>query len=78
LTAGQAELILADSNDLLDGTITNDKFCMTRLGRLRLTWWRRPLQSRPTSTAVSGYPPDETSRRGGSHETSVEHPQAIS
>src|SRR6478672_2742862 len=45
-----------------NGTITNDKFCMTRTGRLHLTWWRRPLRSRPAGADASGYPSDETSR----------------
>ena len=29
-----------------DGIITNDKFCMTRYGKLQLSWWRRPLRLR--------------------------------
>ena len=29
-----------------NGMITNDKFCMTRQGRLRLSWWRRPIRLR--------------------------------
>jgi hypothetical protein len=62
---------------MLNGTIANDKFCMTRTGRLHLTWWRRPLRSRPVGTDASGYPSDETSRRGGTHETSMEHPPAV-
>jgi hypothetical protein len=27
---------------LLNGLITNDKFCCTRWGTLHLSWWRRP------------------------------------
>jgi hypothetical protein len=61
----------------LNGTITNDKFCMTRTGWLHLTWWRRPLRSRPAGADVSGYPSDETSRRGGTHETSVDNPPSV-
>jgi hypothetical protein len=30
----------------LNGLITNDKFCLTRRGQLKLTWWRRPLRLR--------------------------------
>ena len=30
----------------LNGLITNDKFCVTRFGQLRLDWWRRPLRQR--------------------------------
>jgi hypothetical protein len=29
-----------------NGLITNDKFCMTRTGQLRLNHWRRPLRLR--------------------------------
>jgi len=31
---------------VLDGQITSDKFCLSRFGRLRLTWWRRALRQR--------------------------------
>ncbi len=31
---------------VLNGTITNDKFCMSRSARLRLSWWRLPLHAR--------------------------------
>jgi hypothetical protein len=31
---------------LLNGMITNDKFCCTRWGELQLSWWRRPLRLR--------------------------------
>jgi anti-sigma factor RsiW len=31
---------------LLNGLITNDKFCCTRWGTLHLSWWRRPRQLR--------------------------------
>jgi hypothetical protein len=69
--------VLEGPETVLNGTITNDKFCMTRAGRLHLSWWRRPLRSRPTAPDVSGYPADETSRRGGTHETSMEHPPSV-
>jgi hypothetical protein len=29
-----------------NGLITNDKFCLTRYGKLQLSWWRRPLRLR--------------------------------
>jgi site-specific DNA recombinase len=32
--------------DHFNGLITNDKFCLTRRGQLKLTWWRRPLRLR--------------------------------
>jgi Ni,Fe-hydrogenase III small subunit len=31
---------------ILNGMITNDKFCLTRRGALGLSWWRRPLRLR--------------------------------
>jgi hypothetical protein len=31
---------------LLNGLITNDKFCCTRWATLHLSWWRRPRQLR--------------------------------
>jgi hypothetical protein len=31
---------------LLDGLITNGKFCCVRRVRLSLTWWHRPLRLR--------------------------------
>ena len=57
----------------LNGTITNDKFCMSRTTRLHRTWWRRPLKSRVALEGESAYPSDETARRGGPHETPVEN-----
>jgi hypothetical protein len=34
------------SEALLNGLITNDKFCITREVRLKLSWWRKPLKER--------------------------------
>ena len=31
---------------LFNGLITNDKFCLTRMRQLQLSWWRRPLRIR--------------------------------
>jgi len=31
---------------LLNGMISNDKFCCTRWGVLQLSWWRRPNRLR--------------------------------
>jgi hypothetical protein len=31
---------------LLNGLITNDKFCCTRWDTLHLSWWRRPRHLR--------------------------------
>jgi hypothetical protein len=29
-----------------DGRLTNDKFCFIRNGKLKLNWWRKPLNKR--------------------------------
>jgi hypothetical protein len=55
--AGQA---LAGLEVLLDGLITNGKFCCVRRLRLSLTWWHRPLRLRAsvlqTDVALVGEP----------------------
>jgi len=47
---------------LLDGLITNGKFCCVRRVQLSLTWWRRPLRLRRsalhTDVALVGEPDD--------------------
>ncbi len=47
---------------MLDGLITNDKFCCVRRVRLSLTWWRRPLRLRASvlqsDVALAGEPDD--------------------
>jgi hypothetical protein len=40
------ERLLGDAVEILNGMITNDKFCLTRWGELQLSWWRRPLRLR--------------------------------
>jgi len=62
-----------------NGTITNDKFCLSRMGRLQLTWWRLPLRARLPVTNQTGYPTDvnemECCHQEGTHEeTEVQHP----
>jgi hypothetical protein len=34
------------AKSLFDGLFTNDKFCFIRNGRLKLNWWRKPLNKR--------------------------------
>ena len=46
----------------LDGLITNDKFCLTRAGRLRLAWSRVRVRGRAPDRA---YPRGEVTHRGG-------------
>ena len=64
---------------VLNGTITNDKFCMSRMGRLHLTWWRLPLRARIPVTNQIEYPTDvnemKCCHQEGTHEeTEVQHP----
>jgi hypothetical protein len=60
----------------LNGLITNDKFCMSRMGRLKLSWSRYPLRLRGQAMGQPVYPPDESSRRGGSRETPMDNSPA--
>ena len=48
-----------------DGLVTTDKFCLSRFGRLELSWWRFPLRlrARPQVNCPS---PQEVSAAGGS------------
>ena len=45
-----------------DGLITNDKFCLTRAGRLRLSWPRARVRS-----LAPAYSSGEVIHRGGEH-----------
>jgi hypothetical protein len=63
----------------LNGTITNDKFCMSRRGQLHLSWWRLPWQARLPVSQQKVYPSETTELECGSREdthekTSVDHP----
>jgi hypothetical protein len=62
LEIGPAQLVLDLLVTLLDGLITNGKFCCVRWLRLSLTWSRRPLRLRAsvlqTDVALSGEPDD--------------------
>lgn len=46
LTIAQASKLFGITKDKLNGTITNDKFCLSRWGEMQLSWWRRPLRLR--------------------------------
>jgi hypothetical protein len=74
---GQAQQPFDGVVSILNGTITNDKFCMSRTGRLTLTWWRRPLRSRSAKTDEGVYPSGEIACRGGIHESSMEGPPPV-
>ncbi len=64
---------------IFNGTITNDKICLSRMAQLQLSWWRLPLRARVPVTPHEVYPP-ETNEPARSHqedtneETVVENP----
>ena len=59
--------LLEPVEESLNGLITNDKFCLTRRGRLALSWWRRPLRLRDRPVAVA-YLHEDPVHRGGAYE----------
>jgi hypothetical protein len=46
LVLAEPQQLLGIFQPLLDGMISNDKFCCTRWGVLQLSWWRRPHRLR--------------------------------
>src|SRR5262249_14167599 len=64
----QAAVAAQPAKRPFNGLITSDKFCLTRRGRLRLSWPRARVMGR---TDPAAYLPDELSHRGGGHETPV-------
>jgi hypothetical protein len=58
----ESDLPLAQFKALLNGLITNDKFCMSRTARLQLSWWRLPRSARQTSGEGVQYPVEENFR----------------
>ena len=66
-------------DDQFNGTITNDKFCLSRMGRLQLSWWRLPLRARVAVAKDTTYPADANemercTQEGTYEETSVDRP----
>ena len=51
-----------------NGLITNDKFCLSRPGRLSLSWSRRPRRLL-RADAKADYPPNDIGHCGGTYET---------
>ena len=52
----QVQMVFEQAKGQFNGTITNDKFCMSRTGHLRLSWWRLPLRAREKVTQAVEYP----------------------
>jgi len=63
------ERLLDPAEEQLNGLITNDKFCLSRTGRLALSWWRYPLRLRDPAPEGADTVPDLEDDRGGGHET---------
>jgi hypothetical protein len=62
------ERLLDPAEEQLNGLITNDKFCLSRPGRLSLSWWRYPLRLRDPAPKGADTVPDLEGDRGGGHE----------
>src|SRR5262245_36315948 len=60
---------------LINGLVTNDKFCMSRQSQIKLRWSREPSRSRPRKSA---YAPAEISQQGGYHETPLADTASVS
>src|SRR5258706_14074488 len=76
LGRGPLERLLEEAEGVLNGLFTNDKFCLTRRGHLRLTWWRFPLRGRGKAARCDMAAPVEEAQRGGSDETAMARPPA--
>jgi hypothetical protein len=70
------ERLFEESERLLNGLFTNDKFCLSRFGQLSLTWWRYPLRLRGRHSDLQTASLGEVAHQGGSHETAVAHSPA--
>ena len=60
--------LLDPAEEQLNGLITNDKFCLSRTGRLTLTWWRYPLRLWDPAPEGMDTVLDLEGDRGGGHE----------
>jgi hypothetical protein len=72
ITPHRASVHFHTPNYLFNGRITNDKFCMTRAGQLRLNHWQRPLRLHNLATEQRVYSIPKSSKCGGQYETPVE------
>jgi hypothetical protein len=62
---------------LLNGLITNDKFCISRVSRQKLRYARRPRTLPCKAVDSYAYPRDEE-HRGGANEATVESSSSVS
>jgi hypothetical protein len=80
---GQEILGGRDRGDV-NGLLTNDKFCLTRPGRLHLSWsrvevWQRRVAAQASTRQDPHLPcsPGEDTRRGGQDETSMAYSPVV-
>jgi hypothetical protein len=67
-------IVFQVAEHFFNGLITNDKFCMVRTGKLRLSHWRLPLKRRIGTAEQKEYSAQQEIVCGGNHETSVDDP----
>jgi|SoiMethySBSTD1v2_1073268.scaffolds.fasta_scaffold847983_2 hypothetical protein len=64
---------------LLNGLITNDKFCFVRTSQVKLHWAHRPRHNSPQAAAVAtGYLSETPRLAGGTYEAPVANPPSVS
>jgi hypothetical protein len=64
---------------LLNGLITNDKFCFVRTSQVQLRWAHRPRRDSPQAMTVEqGYLPETQRLAGGTYEAPVANPPSLS
>ena len=73
-----AQILFEHTKSHFNGTITNDKFCMSRTGKLEFSWWRLPRSARISATKKE-YPTETTemqrcSQEGTGEKTEILHP----
>jgi hypothetical protein len=70
--------LLDESVVLLNGLITNDKFCLIRVSQQKLRYSRRPRALTCQAAGSYEYPRDEGQHRGGTNEATVANPSSVS
>jgi hypothetical protein len=76
-TKTRGDALFDEAVVLLNGLITNDKFCISRVSRQKLRYARRTRTLPCKAVDSYAYPRDEE-RRGGANETTVESSSSVS
>ena len=63
---------------LLNGLITNDKFCLSRVSQQKLRYVRGPRAFACQTTSSCAHLRDEPQHRGGAHEATMASPSSVS